>query len=151
MNVSRKLSGGIFVPFSLVLSSFDSNFQVLCVLQRNLPYKIYFLKQKSSLHKRQHQTNPVRRRTQVDSEQKKEKKRYGDQRNEKLLDVQQHRSTIPSRSMPTRRHLVNRHDWQDFLRRLVISQSLVAGQVYSILPEKIRHQVNVNKATTAAV
>lgn len=36
--------------------------------------------------------------------------------------------------MPTARHLTKRQAWQDFLLLLVISHSLDAGQLYSILP-----------------
>lgn len=40
----------------------------------------------------------------------------------------------PSRIMPTVRHFIKRQAWQDFLLRLVISHSLVAGQLYSMFP-----------------
>lgn len=36
--------------------------------------------------------------------------------------------------MPTARHFTNRHAWHDFLLLLVISHSLEAGQLYSMLP-----------------
>lgn len=36
--------------------------------------------------------------------------------------------------MPTARHFTNRQAWQDFLLLLVISHSLEAGQLYSMLP-----------------
>lgn len=41
----------------------------------------------------------------------------------------------PSFSIPIRRHFRNRQAWHAFRRRLFISQSLLAGQVYSILPK----------------
>lgn len=40
----------------------------------------------------------------------------------------------PSLNMPTARHFTNRQAWQDFLLLLVISHSLDAGQLYSMLP-----------------
>lgn len=43
---------------------------------------------------------------------------------------------LPSLSMPTLRHFVKRHAWQAFLRLLVISHTLDAGQLYSMLPVK---------------
>lgn len=36
--------------------------------------------------------------------------------------------------MPTLRHFMKRHAWHDLRLRLVISHSLVAGQLYSIFP-----------------
>ena len=42
----------------------------------------------------------------------------------------------PSLSMPTRRHLVKRQAWQALRLRLVISHSLEAGQLYSMLPAR---------------
>lgn len=44
----------------------------------------------------------------------------------------------PSLSMPTRRHLVKRQAWQALRLRLVISHSLEAGQLYSMLPARKR-------------
>lgn len=44
-------------------------------------------------------------------------------------------SLTPSFSIPDRRHFLNRQAWQAFLRRLFISHSPLAGQVYSILPD----------------
>ena len=46
------------------------------------------------------------------------------------------RQRSPSLSMPTRRHLVKRQAWQALRLRLVISHSLEAGQLYSMLPAK---------------
>lgn len=40
----------------------------------------------------------------------------------------------PSFNMPTLRHFMKRHAWHDLRLRLVISHSLAAGQLYSILP-----------------
>ena len=40
----------------------------------------------------------------------------------------------PSFNMPTERHLVNRHAWHALRLFLLISQSRLAGHVYSILP-----------------
>ena len=40
--------------------------------------------------------------------------------------------------MPTARHFIKRHAWHDFLLLLVISHSLLAGQLYSILPGRGR-------------
>lgn len=40
--------------------------------------------------------------------------------------------------MPTRRHLVKRQAWQALRLRLVISHSLEAGQLYSMLPARKR-------------
>lgn len=44
----------------------------------------------------------------------------------------------PSLSMPTRRHLVKRQAWQALRLLLVISHSLEAGQLYSMLPARKR-------------
>lgn len=41
---------------------------------------------------------------------------------------------LPSLSMPTLRHFMKRQAWQDLRLRFVISHSLVAGQLYSMLP-----------------
>lgn len=56
--------------------------------------------------------------------------------------------------MPTARHLTNRQAWQDFLLLLVISHSLDAGQLYSMLPggeeggdERERKATEVEKET----
>lgn len=48
------------------------------------------------------------------------------------------RQRSPSLSMPTRRHLVKRQAWQALRLRLVISHSLEAGQLYSMLPARKR-------------
>lgn len=48
----------------------------------------------------------------------------------------------PSLSMPTRRHLVKRQAWQALRLRLVISHSLEAGQLYSMLPARKRRGLN---------
>ena len=46
------------------------------------------------------------------------------------------RQRSPSLSMPTRRHLVKRQAWQALRLLLVISHSLEAGQLYSMLPAR---------------
>lgn len=51
----------------------------------------------------------------------------------------------PSFNMPTFRHFMKRHAWQDLRLLLVISHSLVAGQLYSIFPaeeKKKKHTVS---------
>lgn len=44
------------------------------------------------------------------------------------------RGLLPSFSIPTLRHFMKRQAWQDLRLRFVISHSLVAGQLYSMLP-----------------
>lgn len=51
----------------------------------------------------------------------------------------------PSRSIPTDRHLVKRQAWQDFLLLLVISQSLLTEQLYSILPDRDKQAIIIIK------
>lgn len=46
---------------------------------------------------------------------------------------------LPSLSMPTVRHFIKRQAWHDLRLLLVISHSLVAGQLYSMLPVACRH------------
>ena len=41
---------------------------------------------------------------------------------------------LPSFNIPTLRHFMKRQAWQDLRLRFVISHSLVAGQLYSMLP-----------------
>lgn len=41
---------------------------------------------------------------------------------------------LPSFSIPTLRHFMKRQAWHDLRLRLVISHSLVAGQLYSMFP-----------------
>ena len=43
--------------------------------------------------------------------------------------------SLPSFSIPIRRHFWNRQAWHAFLRRFVISHMPFAGQEYSIFPE----------------
>lgn len=58
----------------------------------------------------------------------------------------------PSLSMPTARHLTNRHAWHDFLLRLVISHWLEPGQLYSMLPEPQKnHKKNTQSLLTIDV
>lgn len=42
--------------------------------------------------------------------------------------------SLPSFSIPTLRHFIKRHAWQDLRLLFVISHSLVAGQLYSMFP-----------------
>lgn len=48
----------------------------------------------------------------------------------------------PSFSIPINKHFLKRHAWQAFRRRLLISQSLFAGHVYSMLPKRLRFSLN---------
>lgn len=43
---------------------------------------------------------------------------------------------LPSLIIPACRHLRKRQAWHAFLRRLVISHSLLTGQLYSMLPRR---------------
>ena len=59
---------------------------------------------------------------------------YGVTRRYFCLPPRTRSSLTPSFSMPIRMHFWKRQAWQAFRRRLLISQSLDAGHVYSMFP-----------------
>lgn len=61
----------------------------------------------------------------------------------------QYNQSSPSFNMPTLRHFMNRQAWHDLRLLLVISHSLVAGQLYSIFPEEDDEKYVVIKSVSS--